>query len=88
MAHILFVGIVLYSIRLLVLSDFLTVPMKVGGAEELYTTRYAPYILAILSYLYLRKKRLALVTIALFFLFLFGRYMGIFQTFEEYVGKC
>ena len=87
MAHILFVGIVLYSIRLLVLSDFLTKPMKIGPEEELYITRYAPYILAILSYLYLKKNRLALFTVAFFLFFLLGRYMGIFLTFEEYVGK-
>ena len=87
MTHILFVGIVLYSIRLLDLSDFFTKPMKVGPAQELYITRYALYILAILSYLYLKQKRLALITVALFLLLLVGRYMGIFLTFEEYAGK-
>ena len=86
-AHILFIAIALYSVRLLTLSNFFTVPMKIGGNDELFLTRYLPYLLDISLFLYLKKKNLFVVFLLMFIMFLVGRYMGVFLTFEEYVGK-
>ena len=86
-AHILFTGIVLYTIRVIVLSKFFTVPIKIGSTDELYFTRYFPYLLTVFLYIYLKKRKLSFIVLLLFILLLIGRYTGIFLTFEEYVGK-
>lgn len=86
-AHILLTGIVLYTIRVILLSQVFTIPIKIGSTGELYFTRYFPYLLAIFLYIYLKKKKLSLIVLLLFIMLLVGRYTGIFLTFEEYIGK-
>ena len=80
-----------YFQRLLVLSNFFSIKVKVGGTDELWH-KYVFYgLLLIFSMVYIKyvksneKYIFFILSILYIVSFIYGRYSGFYLTFEEYV---